>query len=263
MSAPIWVPRPDVLADVELRWPGRSRAWDTVLLGRQLTNLGFSAHRQMGGGRFGVVVEGVWRGRRAVAKLDASPDCAACFGAAHALADAGISPRVDHVDVPAGVIVMGLVDQPESRHAGAPDPVRLGEMLRDLGRAKLRMPTGTPSMASFISPRISGDPVADTGRKAMVPTGSQLAEARGLLAQMPSSPHMIHGDVSAGNVLSGENRLWLIDQRGITGDPQFDAAIATWKLGYDGAARRSLIRAANADTGAVVAWERIARIARL
>ena len=259
-----WDPRPDVLADVEHRWPGRDATWDTRGLGRDLAVHGFAPHAQLPGGRFGVVVAGMWRGRPSVAKLDANPGCEPSFGSAVVLAGAVFSPRVSYADPRSGVIVLDLVVPDSDRWApGTTDPVELGEMLRLLGRAALRPLTGTTDVAAFIAPRISGSLLIDVDRGSPVSTAAQLAGAQELLRQMPVGHNLIHGDVSAGNVLSGRGRWWLVDQRGMTGDPQFDVAIAAYKFRFGAEDRAALIRAAGADTATVDAWERIARVARL
>ncbi|TFD94014.1 hypothetical protein E3T61_03175 [Cryobacterium lactosi] len=56
-------------------------------------------------------------------------------------------------------------------------------------------------------------------------------------------------------------RWWFIDQRGMTGDPQFDVAIAA--VPFNDVERRALVKAAGADLAALDVSERIGRAARL
>jgi streptomycin 6-kinase len=89
-----------------------------------------------------------------------------------------------------------------------------------------------------------------------------------ILGDLPDSDQVIHGDVSRGNILHGAvdgsgQSLWLVDPRGVTGDWQYDVAVAGWKCRYDHAELRVLCTASGADPDTVAAWFFVARTARV
>lgn len=71
---------------------------------------------------------------------------------------------------------------------------------------------------------------------------------------------MCHGDVSLGNVLRGRDRLYLIDPRGMAGDVEYDAAVASIKSGLD---LRELARRLHVDVPRTEAWVRVEIAARV
>jgi hypothetical protein len=233
----------------------------------ELAATGFVASSQLSGGRFGATFAGTFRGVPAVGKLDANPQPGAAFTAAVALAEAGLSPAVLYANMSSWVIITKQILPGITAVERQPDPALLGRRLKQL--RFLPEALGSPKLKVFLSARLENVLCSgDVAVSSTVQTPEARFEALRILGDLPESDQVIHGDVSRGNILHGAagdsgQSLWLVDPRGVTGDWQYDIAVASWKCRYDQDQLSVLCAASGADPDTVAAWLFVARAARV
>lgn len=253
-----WVD-PRIFAEVNARWPDTSFDWDAAVT--DLLTAGFVPRNKLSGDRFGLVAAGTWEGLPAVAKVDPDPQKTHSWAVARDLAGIGIGPRILAADPHTGWVVMKQVQPGLTALQRLVDPTVLGTTL---GRLQgLPEKPDLPPLDAFLRDRLTRPPTTDIARSSTPVPAQERDMALRLLGQLPCPARAIHGDCSRGNILHSRTGIVLVDPRGISGDWQFDVAVAAWKNRYSTTATRTLIRASGADFERVTAWERIARAARL
>ena len=260
-STSIWQPRSYVLGNVNSRWPGRLSSWRPLDLGCALENLGFRPHYGLEGGRFAIAVAGLWGATPAVARIDPDPSCYRSFTASRILAESDASPSVLYSNAATGVQVLARVTPGTSALVRPINPPSLGELLTRLRYGKSN--EHLLSLSNFLTPRISKDRSSDSAKGSAIATVKERKEALTLLSQLNGETGLMHGDCSRGNLLLGSTRWWLIDPRGVSGDWQFDVAVAALKCRYSVRESKALVSETGADAETVAAWSRVARAARV
>ncbi|MER6810748.1 phosphotransferase [Spirillospora sp. NPDC000708] len=128
---------------------------------------------------------------------------------------------------------------------------------------------GRSTLADWLRSRLDDDNLSDLAPRSVRILPRERRRALSVLEDLEaSSPNTIcHGDTSSGNILVGpDERLFLIDPRGISGDVCYDVAVAAWKTARDGEIRiraTDLARIVGVDATRVEAWLEVARAARV
>ncbi|GAA4484497.1 hypothetical protein GCM10023191_007730 [Actinoallomurus oryzae] len=129
-------------------------------------------------------------------------------------------------------------------------------------------PCPMPSLADWIQGRLEDDELADLAPNRSVAPLHQRRNALAILKDLRvgGNDGLCHGDASSGNVLVGGNGLMLIDPRGMSGEVEYDAAVAALKIAgqtrpTDIAERLS--RLIGIDTERIKAWVAVADAARV
>lgn len=264
-SAALDVTVPENLArNVRARWPARAQAWlDAV--GDELSGLcaSYSAvPEQVLSGRFALVVVARSVDDRSLA-LRASPDPQGedQAVASRLLAEHGVAPRVHEVkETPTGTwVVMDHIQPGTPAYDCTRD--ELCDLLEPLVSAS-RSALDLPSLSGWLRSRLLSDMRADMYPGATAPTDQERAEALRLLKDLEpgEASSVCHGDMSLGNVIRGDRRLYLIDPRGVRGDAEYDVAVAAMKANLDVRALASNLRV---DEDRAESWARVAIAARV
>lgn len=263
---PLDVPN-NVARDVLARWPARGPAW-LAAAAAEVTALceRYSAQSvRVLPARFALVVVASTADRSIVVRSTADPHGPKQAIAAEVMAEIGIGPAVHDV-VTSSTSTSVVMD--EVRPGTPADDCTVGEVV-DLLQPLVSAPAAAkelPPVSTWLRGRLTGDarPDArpDVHPGASEPTGDERAAGLALLDELrkDESHAVCHGDVSLGNVLRGQARLFLIDPRGMAGDVEYDAAVASIKAGLD---LRELARGLQVDAARTEAWATVARAARV
>lgn len=276
MSAPIWQVPENVAVGVVERWPETGPNW-VERAPAELAELcaEYDATPSMVfPARYALAVAAKARDGRALV-LRSSPDPAAGSHAtvSQALAQEGLGPAVHEVLVTetgtwmvADRVVPGdsLLRMPITPAVFA----EIGRLLR--GLADKPAPPGLPKLGNWLRERLEDDDLADRAPNTAVASAAERKQALAILDDLERDQPdhgLCHGDMSGANILRGANdRLFLIDPRGVAGDAAYDAAVLVTKAGGYGIphdAPMHLIRESGIDESRVEGWAVVARIARV
>ncbi|HEY3957988.1 MAG TPA: phosphotransferase [Streptosporangiaceae bacterium] len=265
---------PDVARAVSDRWPDRAEQWH-LDIGSELRHL---CHRYGAvplaviPARYAFVVSTSTRHGPLIMRASPDPDGPSQAKVAQSLAEIGVAPRVHEIMTsPTGTwLVM--------------DQISPGKPLADLDfnaaypavRATLstlrngapELPE-TPSLVDWLRARLVGG-----GNRDMAPGEEQASEQQRAAAvatlsslERDTSSVLCHGDASPWNFLvDHEERLWLIDPRGVHGEIAYDVAVVALKASVS-APPVATVRHLAADIGVSVdraeAWMEVAAAARV
>jgi thiamine kinase-like enzyme len=162
--------------------------------------------------------------------------------------DLGVAVPPVFMDPDSGLLLTRAL---ETRQAGQTDfPDKLGQELARLHNSKLRFegeinPHKTyAALRKRISETLDSYPEMSLSKdvSAIVPKLDRLMADVGVQNQRVLVPS--HGDLSKGNCLQAENRLWLIDwEFSGMADPCWDLAYAIQEIGFDADAERRFLTA--------------------
>lgn len=153
----LWSPGVGALENVRARWPGRELSWDPCAVGKIVVEeYGFVPGVRFAGGRFAVVVGGVWCGRPVVVRVDPDPLCGVVFAVSEMLAGVGVGPECFVSDPVVGFQVLGRVCPGVSALGCRPDPSVLGRVLGGLDGVGSGVGVGGVSLHDFLRARLTG-----------------------------------------------------------------------------------------------------------
>lgn len=262
-------------AAVRRRWPNRGPAWSAALpaeLQALCSELGVAPGRTFPARFAFVTAASSGSGARLVLRSTADPDAENQVAALSRLADLRIAPRLHGVHrTPTALwTVMDAVTPGTPLTTAQPE-----EWLSEHILATLRTlaadhagPPCLPDLVPWIAERLNAPSACDLppGRS---PT-SEIVRARARTALdalgPPPSERLCHGDLSPGNALIGQSRIWLIDPRGINGEVAYDVAVAALKSCNNDVEQAppvaaALARAIGADPDRAAQWVSIAAAA--
>lgn len=273
----IAVPEP-VLSAVKEQWPARGEAWSRDVLGefQQICRRHNAEFREIFKSRYGFVVGVDSPDGPLVIRGTADPLAAGQAAVVSALAAAGVGPQVREIQ-PTETGVWTVMDRVLPGDALADigvttdDVVTLAETYRHV-IGHLAPDPDLPSLTDWLHRRLVDDDLTDIPHWATVAPVDERRECLAILADLASDDQALcHGDVSGWNVLLGpDQRMLLIDPRGLRGDPAYDAAIIAAKFGMRTgahadpfAATGTVATATGLDQERIDAWLRIAIAARV
>jgi thiamine kinase-like enzyme len=173
------------------------------------------------------------------------------FAEAHNLqlaADLGVAVPPVYMDPDAGYCLRGLLKPANQRQTDLPD--MLGQELARLHNSKLKFEgeinphTTYAALRKRISETLDSNPDLSLSKdvSAILPNLDRLMADVGVQNQLVLVPS--HGDLSEGNCLQADNRLWLIDwEFSGMADPCWDLAYAIQEIGFDADAERRFLTA--------------------
>lgn len=254
----------NVSREVIARWPARAAPWlaDATADVLTLCKRHSAIPVRVLPARFALVVAAAAPGRSLVLRSTADPRGREHAVVAQALAELDVGPQVHEVVSTSSSTCVVMNEIQPGTVANDCSATEMAEVLRPLVKASITS-SELPSVSAWIRQRLTGGTAStDVHPAASGPTDAERARALALLdvLQEHESSTVCHGDVSLGNVLRGNGRLFLIDPRGMTGDVEYDAAVAAIKAGLD---VRDLSRRIQADAARAQAWVHIAIAARV
>ena len=187
----------------------------------------------------------------------ADPDAEHQAAVLRRLSDVGLAPRLHEVQTtPTATWTVSVAIDPGTALRDA-TPEECGRyhitaLLRALA-GDHHGPADAPELTPWIRSRLIAPPLDDLPPDGTPAPEQERRTAIDLLHEMEPLPgaRLCHGDLSPGNVLVGRDCLWLIDPRGINGEPAYDVAVAALKASYDDPAQARPIAAALADAAGV------------
>lgn len=276
MSAPIWQVPDNVAAAVVERWPEIGPAWvekapaelaDLCAEYDAAPSLVFPA-------RYALAVAATTRdGRDLVLRSSADPAAGDHASVSQALAHEGLGPTIHEVVVneTSTCMVADRVVPGDSLLTLPRSPAIFAEIARLLcGLVDRPAPAGLPKLGDWLRERLEDDNLTDLAPNTTPAGPAERKKALAVLDDLDADhpdDGLCHGDMSGANILRGANeRLFLIDPRGVAGDAAYDAAVLVMKAsGYgipDGVIAR-LIRDSGVDSTRVDAWRAVAIAARV
>ncbi|GAA1680955.1 hypothetical protein GCM10009765_32650 [Fodinicola feengrottensis] len=267
-----------VLSAVKEQWPDRGEAWSRDVLAEfdQICRRHKAVVREIFKSRYGFVVGVDSPQGSLVIRGSADPLAAGQAAVVSALAAAGVGPQVREIE-PTETGVWTVMDRvlPGDPLADVgvtvADVVTLAETYRQVIGHTAPDPD-LPSLTDWLYGRLVDDALTDMPDWATVAPADERGECLAILADLASDDgSLCHGDVSGWNVLLGpDRRMFLIDPRGLRGDPAYDAALIAVKFGmrtgaYSDpfAATANVADATSLDKNRIDAWLRIAMAARV
>ena len=267
----------DVESTVRTRWPQRGAPWADALpaeLDTLCDALGVTPRRTYTA-RFALVVQAATAtGAALVLRSSPDPDAGHQAAVLRRLADVELAPRVHAVEITptATWSVTDSIEPGTPLRDATPNQRSRADLiavLRTLAEDH-NGPEDAPDLAPWIRSRLTTSPLDDLPLAGGVATEAERRTALDLLDALepPPAGTLCHGDLSPGNALIGRDRLWLIDPRGINGEPAYDIAVAALKAANDDPARAlspavALADAAGADPERTARWVPIAAAARV
>lgn len=276
MSAPIWQVPENVAAAVVERWPDVGPNWvenapaelaELCAEYEATPSLVFPA-------RYALAVAAETRDGRALV-FRSSPDPAAGHHAtvSQALADEELGPAIHEVIVTeTGTwMVANRVVPGDSLLTMPITPAVFDEIARLLrGLVDKPAPPGLPKLADWLRGRLEDDNLADRAPNTAVASAAERKNALAILDDLERDQPdngLCHGDMSGANILRGANdRLYLIDPRGVAGDSAYDAAVLAIKAdgyGLHRAAVVDLMNGSHIDHDRAISWAVVAATARV
>lgn len=268
---------PEVDAAVRARWPQRGAAWSSAVsaeLATLCTKLGVTQHGTYPA-RYAFVVHATsLTGAGLVLRSSPDPDAGHQAAVLRYLADADLAPPLHLVTTtPTATWTIADAVKPGTALRDATPEQRshvdIVTVLRRLAETRPGPPTA-PDLVTWLRSRLVAPSVDDLPpNQGPAPEHERRAAVDALDAmEPPSVARLCHGDLSPGNALIGRGRLWLIDPRGINGEPAYDIAVVALKACDDNpAAARpvaaALARSARADPARAASWVPIAAAARV
>lgn len=270
-------PPAELITNIHNRWPGLGTVWVQDVV-RQLDRLCAQYEAEplhLMPARFGLVV--AVTSPRGPLIMKSTPDPTGPVQAAFArrFAELGMAPTVHEVVTTATGTwtVMDRVCPGNTLEAAAPSP-RLKNHLFNL----------LSSMIDRAAPSVDAPDVADWLRARLIDPGmndlppsqmpaaaaDRLSALETLDSLCESSPRgLCHGDANLGNIIVDEqDRLWLIDPRGVRGEVAYDVAVVALKsasaLGADPQdLANELAREVGVSQVRTCAWVAVAHAARV
>jgi streptomycin 6-kinase len=263
MELPVVVEVPgDVARAVRARWPDRAQAWCDAAEGElvELCSRYNARPVQVMQARFGFVIAArTVDGVELVMRSTADPAGPSQARAARLLAEIGIGPRVhDVIETQTGT--WAVMDQ--IRPGTAATDATLGEvvkLLRPLTDGGV-VADNLPKLSDWLRPRLAGVTLDDMAPNARPIPPIIRKRVLDLLDELIADEDqaLCHGDLSPGNVLRGQDRLMLIDPRGVVGDPEYDVEVLSIKADYG---LRALAAHLRLDAERAEAWAHVATAA--
>lgn len=234
---------PAVADAVRARWPQRGPAWLDALPAELHTlcrDLDLTPTGRTFPARFAHVVETTTRsGARVVLRSSPDPDAVHQAAVLEHLARIDLAPAVHAVrHTPAATWTAMDAIAPGTSLAEddvtGSDWASAGTMLRALS-AETSGPPTVPSIVPWLRARLAAPPVDDQpSHRGPAPAGVRRTASIVLDQLAQQTPGALcHGDLSPSNVLRGPSRLWLIDPRGMNGEPAYDIGVIALKASRD------------------------------
>jgi streptomycin 6-kinase len=205
--------------------------------------------------------------------MRASPDPAGPQQAmvSQALASLGIAPKVHEVicTTTGTWVVMDRVrpgDHLADRYPRTDVSAAVAAMLRPMvGQPS---PCPMPSIAEWLQGRLEDDELADRAPATNVAPLHQRRNALAILRDLNADgiDGLCHADASPGNILVSGHGLMFIDPRGMSGEVEYDAAVAASQIAKRGGPRDIVERVAQGtgiDIERTKAWMAVADAARV
>jgi streptomycin 6-kinase len=268
----------DVLSAVKEQWPARGEAWSRNVLAEfdQIARRYGAVFREIFKSRYGFVVGVDSPHGPLVIRGSADPLAAGQAAVVSALAAAGVGPQVREIQ-PTETGVWTVMDRVLPGDALADvgvtvaDVVTLAETYRQV-IGHVAPDPDLPSLTGWLHGRLVDDDLTDIPQWATVAPVDERRECLAILADLASDDRALcHGDLSGWNVLLGpDQRMFLIDPRGLRGDPAYDAALIAAKFGMRTgnfpdplAAAAEVASVTGLDQDRIDAWLRVAIAARV
>ncbi|MGI5233738.1 phosphotransferase [Actinoallomurus sp. CA-142502] len=263
----------DVVRAVAARWPDNAAEWGTSAE-RELSTICTryrATPRTVMPARYGFVVASDTPTGPLI--MRASPDPAGPQQAmvSQALASLGIAPKVHEVvSTTRGTWVIMDRVRPGYRltdcRPGPDVSAAVAAMLRPM--VGQPAPCPMPSLADWLQARLEDDELADLAPNRSIAPLHQRRNASAVLKDLRAGGNdgLCHGDASSGNILVGGNGLILIDPRGMSGEVEYDAAVAALKIARQARPTdiaERLSRQIGIDTERTKAWVAVADAARV
>jgi streptomycin 6-kinase len=266
---------PDVIANVQQRWPAIAGAWAAQVEPelRKLCDRYDAIPTQVLSARYGFVVAADTPNGPIVLRSSPDPHGFEQAAVATALACLGIAPAV-HETITADHGTWTVLDQvqPGTPIAAAdPSTITLDSLFSPMAAMNGQPApiTGMPSIAEWLRSRLQCDHLADLRPGTTVAPADERRIALDVLDSLANDllPQLCHGDASLRNILADGQSGWkFIDPRGMTGEAAYDVAV----LGTRVARYRPfqdlaplLATAAQVDSKRVCAWMTVAEAARV
>lgn len=262
---------------VRTRWQQRGTAWAealTVELDDLCAALAVTPRRTYAA-RFAFVVQAATAtGAALVLRSSPDPDAEHQAAVLRRLAEVGLAPHLQAVETTptATWTVSDAIDPGTTLRDATPeqrDGADVLAVLRTLA-ADNDGPEDVPDLMPWIRSRLTTPPLDDLPPGGGAAPEHERRAGLDLLDGLPPPPaaRLCHGDLSPGNALIGRERLWLIDPRGINGEPAYDIAVAALKASNDDPVQArpaavALADAAGADPARTARWVPIASAARV
>jgi streptomycin 6-kinase len=266
---------PDVLANVERRWPDIAATWAAGIV-PELHALSAEFQATVRGvlpARYGFVVAADGPLGSLVLRNSPDPHGADQAAVAAALAGLGISPRVHQTwNTDHGTwTVLDQVIPGTKLNAVEPARVDPKALFRPLAAMRDQPPPrpGMPSIVDWLRVRLEDDHLADLRPGTAVATDRERSVGLALLADLAQShtSALCHGDASSGNIIAKGDRGWMyIDPRGMSGDYTYDVAIVATRLIRNhpvAEIMRDAVRIAGIKPDRIRAWAETANAARV
>lgn len=277
MTSALLQPDESVKAAVRQRWPERADQWLTAI-GSELRELCDRYHAQpvkVLPARYGfVVATATATGMQLVMRASADPAGRAQAEVAIALARIGAGPAVHEVtETDAGTWmvldqVMPGTPLRELDFTGSTID-RIVAMLRRLVDQPAPSPH-LPLLSDWLRDRLTSDDATDLAPGQTIAPADERRLAVAILDDLaPTAARhgLCHGDASPGNILLGpDERLYLVDARGVLGEPAYDAAVLANKACEDMGPHHAgslLAERVGLDSARVQAWITVANAARV
>lgn len=267
----------DVDTAVRNRWPQRGAAWAAALTA-ELDDISAALHvvpRRTYAARFAFVVQAATAsGSLLVLRSSPDPDAEHQAAVLRRLSDVGLAPRLHAVEsTPTATWTVSDAIEPGTPLSDATPEQRshadVAAVLRTLAEEH-DGPVDAPDLTPWIRSRLTMAPLDDLPPDGGVATEEARRTALDLLDTLEPSPAatLCHGDLSPGNALVGRDRLWLVDPRGVNGEPAYDIAVTALKATSDDPVQArptavALAAAAGADPDRSARWVPIAAAARV
>lgn len=239
MNVRLSVP-PDVLANVEQRWPEIANEWAACLEVelRGLCRTHGATVRGVLPARYGYVVAADSPGGQLILRSSPDPHGDDQAAVAAALANLGIAPRVYQISTSAHGTWTVLDRVTPGTSLNRADPAKLDARALFLPLAPMRdQPPprqGMSSILDWLRDRLEDEALTDLRPGTVVAPEAERSAALEILADLSRThiPALCHGDTSSGNIIAdGPDRWMFIDPRGMAGDYLYDVAVLITRLG--------------------------------
>lgn len=264
----------DVLREVRARWPELAEPWLTTVGTelRELCDRYDATPIRVMHARFGLVIKAETPTGTLILRSSPDPEGSNQGIVSTALASLGVSPRVHElITTEHGTwTVMDCVTPgtPLGDQDSPPKLEHVVTMLRPLA-GQPAPASDLPDLIEWLHHRLTDDGLQDLPAHKTVAPRKERIDALAVLDSLSHdyTPSLCHGDTSPWNVLtSTDNRLYLIDPRGIAGELPYDVAILALKPAARiplNVSTRTLAEALSLSVERVRAWITVALAARV
>lgn len=273
MAEPISIPA-DVQVAIRARWPALAEPWSTSVIAEfyELCDRYDAEPATVLPARFGLVVKVIAPGGPLILKSSPDPNGRHQGTVSRAFAELGMSPQVHEFTTTehGSWTVMDMIEPgiPLGEQKDLPPPEHVAAMLAPLISQPAPAPD-LPSLVDWLRDRLANDHIRDLAPGHQVAAKDERTEALAIL-DLLAADHiagLCHADASPWNVLTGKNeRLYLIDPRGVSGEPSYDVAVISLKASARVPVEHSvsiLCDALALDKERALDWAKVAAAARV